>query len=823
MRRGKSPCIASHLTGQASENGYITVFDTQDMVDGSHGEPKVLTIIPSSRPFTDHGPGAVRVLKFAPSPWDLLIWVESQARVCVADLRSNLQIKQVVELNPDNPELELIQVVDDDDAKPVALPSPTAQGQPLYRRVLDPADLDSHGGQRMRRIVRLLPGGRDVGVEDRPEIRPNEGSGAFFAQNAEAMARMHPSFRGQSMRLIPNALEPHRRPPYPIPNRQDPPPAPARRDLVERARTEAELAQPRSPDRNAWLEPGGSQLDVVRDFYDHQDRLEREERLMQGLDDPRREAPRDELPPNGMAQGRTRELDRERAEIQRAEIQRARDRLERERAAGARLRDQRAERLLLAAGAAAGVPPAPPEQRGPPYLERIRQQEQQDQALRLVQQEQARQLLVRSRDNVALVTQQRDQQAEYERWRQQVLQRYTEQGGRDQELAGARVATPQPPPQTRQQTGPTQQQAGEEEPPQDEELARQLEDYRLRESEEVRILRLQAQQNIAQVMRERELERERDPQHLARLQMTPETRARHVAAELERRQREALIYHHQQLIDLGRRLEPGEPIELFPGTEFSTANIPAPAPTAPEPSTENTGSNGTGLATTGAPESQPTAAARASTRMQSPPATAAARATRTTARANGPPRHGPALVPAGAGATWPFVGRARQPAAPTAQPLTASRRPPAHTIVPRRNVTPSQPIAGADGEQQQQQQPNMFPGAGGAAATDAERAAERARWPYISRARERASRLRAEGALDDGALGLIAAQSTRDASMLGLGLAGLGGELAADGVPTTGLVVAPDGARMWVGCDRGVFEFVVDRRGRMGSVAAEMR
>jgi hypothetical protein len=53
-------------------------------------------------------------MQFSPSPWDLLIWSEDQAKVCVADVRSSLMVKQVLTLDPKEENLEKIEVADFD-------------------------------------------------------------------------------------------------------------------------------------------------------------------------------------------------------------------------------------------------------------------------------------------------------------------------------------------------------------------------------------------------------------------------------------------------------------------------------------------------------------------------------------------------------------------------------------------------------------------------------------------------------------------------------------------------------------------------------------
>lgn len=97
-----------------SECGYITIFDTNLLVQCENGEDAIVQIISSTRPENTIGPGAVRTMLFSPAPWDLLIWSEDQARVCVADLRSGLRTRQVLHLDPKAEDLEKVEIADFD-------------------------------------------------------------------------------------------------------------------------------------------------------------------------------------------------------------------------------------------------------------------------------------------------------------------------------------------------------------------------------------------------------------------------------------------------------------------------------------------------------------------------------------------------------------------------------------------------------------------------------------------------------------------------------------------------------------------------------------
>jgi Uncharacterised protein domain (DUF2415) len=105
---------SGHLCAVASEWGYITVFDVDQLKSADYnedGEDAIVAVIPSSRPDTGPGPGSVRSMLFSPAPWDLLIWSEDQGRVCVADLRSSLRVRQVLRLDEDELGLKKIEFV----------------------------------------------------------------------------------------------------------------------------------------------------------------------------------------------------------------------------------------------------------------------------------------------------------------------------------------------------------------------------------------------------------------------------------------------------------------------------------------------------------------------------------------------------------------------------------------------------------------------------------------------------------------------------------------------------------------------------------------
>ncbi|KAF2002354.1 hypothetical protein P154DRAFT_146441 [Amniculicola lignicola CBS 123094] len=102
------------LCALGSECGYITVFDVEELKRCEYGEDAIVQLISSSKPDVLIGPGAVRTMLFSPAPWDFLIWSEDQARVCIADLRSGLKVKQVLELDSKDESFERIQIADFD-------------------------------------------------------------------------------------------------------------------------------------------------------------------------------------------------------------------------------------------------------------------------------------------------------------------------------------------------------------------------------------------------------------------------------------------------------------------------------------------------------------------------------------------------------------------------------------------------------------------------------------------------------------------------------------------------------------------------------------
>ncbi|KAJ4292002.1 hypothetical protein N0V90_009901 [Kalmusia sp. IMI 367209] len=98
------------LCAVGSECGYITIFDMELLKRCEYGEDAIFRLISSTRPDITYGAGAVRTMMFSPAPWDFLIWSEDQARVCIADLRCRVKIKQVLTLDPKDEDTERVEI-----------------------------------------------------------------------------------------------------------------------------------------------------------------------------------------------------------------------------------------------------------------------------------------------------------------------------------------------------------------------------------------------------------------------------------------------------------------------------------------------------------------------------------------------------------------------------------------------------------------------------------------------------------------------------------------------------------------------------------------
>jgi WD40 repeat protein len=162
------------LCAVASENGYITVLDAERIKAEECGEDTIVTIVSSTRPHAEPGPGSVRTLHFSPQPWDLLIWSEGRGRICVADMRYALNSRQVLHLKPepDSDLTSLIEVGSGTDIESAALRDTSrSYVSPRYSQIMQQlrtirdtivvespavAEDDSPRSGSRRRVVRLL-------------------------------------------------------------------------------------------------------------------------------------------------------------------------------------------------------------------------------------------------------------------------------------------------------------------------------------------------------------------------------------------------------------------------------------------------------------------------------------------------------------------------------------------------------------------------------------------------------------------------------------------------------------------------------------------
>ncbi|KAF2774399.1 hypothetical protein EJ03DRAFT_263579 [Teratosphaeria nubilosa] len=112
---------SGRLVAVGSEGGYITVLDTEILQNSEYEDQEaVVAVVPSSRAdLPQPHAGAVRSMMFAPDPWDLLIWAEDQGRICIGDLRTGLQSKQVVHLEPKDEGLQKVSYEDVPSQPPV--------------------------------------------------------------------------------------------------------------------------------------------------------------------------------------------------------------------------------------------------------------------------------------------------------------------------------------------------------------------------------------------------------------------------------------------------------------------------------------------------------------------------------------------------------------------------------------------------------------------------------------------------------------------------------------------------------------------------------
>lgn len=97
---------SSRLCAIGSQSGFITVIDIALMYQYNVDEDTspIICQFPASRPCAEGG--AVRCMAFSPEPWDLLVWLEGHGRAGIADVRQHFLRRQILHLNPDDPQME---------------------------------------------------------------------------------------------------------------------------------------------------------------------------------------------------------------------------------------------------------------------------------------------------------------------------------------------------------------------------------------------------------------------------------------------------------------------------------------------------------------------------------------------------------------------------------------------------------------------------------------------------------------------------------------------------------------------------------------------
>jgi hypothetical protein len=186
------------LCAVASENGYITVLDVERIRAEECGEDAIITVLSSTRPHAEPGPGSIRTLHFSPQPWDLLIWSEGRGRICVADMRYSLNSRQVLHLKPDTEIMtSLIEVEYAHDMESASLRGPPRYSQTIQqlrasREIIvgQPLPLDDQSprsGSR-RRVVRLV---RNEDMRNEESLSPERrDSDAALESSMDADERM---------------------------------------------------------------------------------------------------------------------------------------------------------------------------------------------------------------------------------------------------------------------------------------------------------------------------------------------------------------------------------------------------------------------------------------------------------------------------------------------------------------------------------------------------------------------------------------------------------------------------------------------------------
>ncbi|KAG6187180.1 hypothetical protein E4U24_000152 [Claviceps purpurea] len=90
-----------------TQHGTISIFNATLLLD-SDTNPLITTFL-SSRP--ESGSGAVRDMAFCPGPFDILAWTEDRGRVGFADMRSNFEMRQIIDISAEA-DFQHINVID---------------------------------------------------------------------------------------------------------------------------------------------------------------------------------------------------------------------------------------------------------------------------------------------------------------------------------------------------------------------------------------------------------------------------------------------------------------------------------------------------------------------------------------------------------------------------------------------------------------------------------------------------------------------------------------------------------------------------------------
>ena len=133
---------SDHLCAIAAQSGNITVFDVNAIRAGPKGgleNNAAISVFRSSRFGFEEG--AVRCMSFSPRPWDLLVWVEDQGRVGVADIRQEFLRRQILELDFCDPNVQKVNMESEQDSSQNFeirnLDEPPPDPDPMQRSILD--------------------------------------------------------------------------------------------------------------------------------------------------------------------------------------------------------------------------------------------------------------------------------------------------------------------------------------------------------------------------------------------------------------------------------------------------------------------------------------------------------------------------------------------------------------------------------------------------------------------------------------------------------------------------------------------------------------